>query len=171
MPETNIGYAPDVGSNYVLARVDGEIGTYLALTANTLTGEETFRLGLATHFVESSRIPQLLERLAGLENPDKAQVNSAIEEFSDDVAASLGAKDGASSIITGPIRGALDYAFAPSRISAHSLPVLDATPLAARDTMLTGQKRKEPPAGSLSRASSAKRQKVSMAAHPVDLSE
>lgn len=59
----------------------------------------------------------------------------------------------------------------PSRISAHSLPVLDATPLAARDTMLTGQKRKEPPAGSLSRASSAKRQKVSMAAHPVDLSE
>lgn len=116
MPETNIGYAPDVGSNYVLARLDGEIGTYLALTANTLTGEETFRLGLATHFVESSRIPQLLERLAGLENPDKTQVNSAIEEFSDDVAASLGAKDGASSIITGPIRGALDYAFAPSEV-------------------------------------------------------
>lgn len=116
MPETKIGYAPDVGATYVLARLDGEIGTYLALTGNTLTGEETFRLGLATHFVESARIPQLLERLSSLENPDRAQINRAIEEFSDDVdGVRLGAKDGAPpSIIIGPIRRALDYAFAPS---------------------------------------------------------
>lgn len=118
MPETKIGYAPDVGSTYVLARLDGEIGTYLALTANTLTGEETFRLGLATHFVESSRVPQLLERLGNLENPDKAQINQAIEEFSDDVdGVRLGAKNGsAPSIIVGPVRRALDYAFAPSEV-------------------------------------------------------
>ncbi|KAF8323083.1 3-hydroxyisobutyryl-coenzyme A hydrolase [Clavulina sp. PMI_390] len=118
MPETKIGYAPDVGSTYVLARLDGEIGTYLALTANTLTGEECFRLGLATHFVESARIPQLLDRLASLENPDRAQINSAIEEFADDVdGARLGAKEGAPpSIITGEVRQALDYAFAPSQV-------------------------------------------------------
>lgn len=118
MPETKIGYAPDVGATYVLARLDGELGTYLALTGNMLTGEETFRLGLATHFVETSRIPQLLERLAGLENPERAQINQAVEEFSEDVDEErLGAKgDAPSSVVVGAIRRALDYAFSPSEV-------------------------------------------------------
>ena len=38
MPETNIGYSPDVGANYFLPRLDGEIGTYLALTSYNLVG-------------------------------------------------------------------------------------------------------------------------------------
>lgn len=38
MPETKIGYFPDVGSNHFLSRLDGELGTYFALTATTLTG-------------------------------------------------------------------------------------------------------------------------------------
>lgn len=38
MPETKIGYAPDVGANYFLNRLDGELGAYLALTGETLEG-------------------------------------------------------------------------------------------------------------------------------------
>ena len=38
MPETKIGYCPDVGASYFLAKVDGEIGTYLALTGDIITG-------------------------------------------------------------------------------------------------------------------------------------
>ena len=38
MPETKIGYSPDVGASYFLSRVDGEIGTYLGLTGATITG-------------------------------------------------------------------------------------------------------------------------------------
>ena len=38
MPETKIGYCPDVGASYFLSRVDGEIGTFLALTGDTITG-------------------------------------------------------------------------------------------------------------------------------------
>lgn len=38
MPETKIGYAPDVGASFFLSRLDGEIGTYLALTGNSLEG-------------------------------------------------------------------------------------------------------------------------------------
>ena len=38
MPETKIGYCPDVGANFFLSRLDGELGTYLALTGNTLNG-------------------------------------------------------------------------------------------------------------------------------------
>jgi 3-hydroxyisobutyryl-CoA hydrolase len=36
MPETKIGYIPDVGASYFLSKVDGEIGTYFALTSETL---------------------------------------------------------------------------------------------------------------------------------------
>jgi 3-hydroxyisobutyryl-CoA hydrolase len=38
MPETKIGYFPDVGASFFMSRMDGEIGTYLALTADTLVG-------------------------------------------------------------------------------------------------------------------------------------
>jgi len=38
MPETKIGYFPDVGASHFLSRMDGEIGTYLALTSDTLSG-------------------------------------------------------------------------------------------------------------------------------------
>ena len=38
MPETKIGYCPDVGGNYFLSRMDGELGTYLALTSVALKG-------------------------------------------------------------------------------------------------------------------------------------
>lgn len=39
MPETKIGYCPDVGASFFLSRVDGEIGTYLGLTAESLVGK------------------------------------------------------------------------------------------------------------------------------------
>ena len=38
MPETKIGYVPDVGGSYYLSRLDGELGTYLALTGDSLKG-------------------------------------------------------------------------------------------------------------------------------------
>lgn len=40
MPETKIGYAPDVGASHFLSRTDGEIGTYLALTGESLFGRQ-----------------------------------------------------------------------------------------------------------------------------------
>lgn len=38
MPETKIGFFPDVGASYFLSRLDGEIGTYLALTGGLIKG-------------------------------------------------------------------------------------------------------------------------------------
>jgi len=40
MPETGIGFFPDVGGSFFLPRLDGELGTYLGLTGNSLKGEE-----------------------------------------------------------------------------------------------------------------------------------
>lgn len=38
MPETDIGFFPDVGGSFFLSRMDGEVGTYLALTSDRLKG-------------------------------------------------------------------------------------------------------------------------------------
>ena len=38
MPETKIGFCPDVGASYFLSRLDGEVGTYMGLTGNALKG-------------------------------------------------------------------------------------------------------------------------------------
>ncbi|KIM49385.1 hypothetical protein M413DRAFT_438570 [Hebeloma cylindrosporum] len=82
MPETKIGYCPDVGGSYFLSRLDGEIGTYLALTSDSLRGRAVFEHGFATHFIPSRRIPVLLERLAELNEPLPSLVDRTIEEFS-----------------------------------------------------------------------------------------
>src|SRR5205814_7221146 len=42
MPETTIGFFPDVGGSFFLSRLDGEIGTYLALTSERLLGVQAF---------------------------------------------------------------------------------------------------------------------------------
>ena len=38
MPETKIGYAPDVGASHFLPLLDGELGAYLGLTGDIIRG-------------------------------------------------------------------------------------------------------------------------------------
>ncbi|PAV23801.1 3-hydroxyisobutyryl-coenzyme A hydrolase isoform 1 [Pyrrhoderma noxium] len=80
MPETKIGYCPDVGASHFLPKLDGELGTYFALTGEILKGRAVFELGIATHYVPSKRVPGLLEAISSIENPSYAQINSIIEE-------------------------------------------------------------------------------------------
>lgn len=44
MPEANIGYTPDVGATYYLNHLDGQIGTYLALTAAQIKGRHVMQV-------------------------------------------------------------------------------------------------------------------------------
>lgn len=59
MPETAIALFPDVGTSYVLPRLPGAIGTWLALTGARLTGADSVHAGLATHFVPRASLPAL----------------------------------------------------------------------------------------------------------------
>ena len=59
MPETGIGFVPDVGGTFLLSRAPGELGTHLALTAGSVTGADAIALGLADHFVTSDRLADL----------------------------------------------------------------------------------------------------------------
>lgn len=64
MPETGIGFAPDVGGTYLLALAPGELGTHLALTGAEIGADDAMLCGLADHFVPSGDLPRLLDALA-----------------------------------------------------------------------------------------------------------
>jgi enoyl-CoA hydratase len=63
MPETTIGFVPDVGGTYLYSRTPGELGTHLALTAATMTGADAIALGLADTFIDSARLDSLVDAL------------------------------------------------------------------------------------------------------------
>ncbi|NDZ59318.1 enoyl-CoA hydratase/isomerase family protein [Streptomyces anulatus] len=64
MPETGIGFVPDVGGTYLLALAPGELGTHLALTGAPVVAADALLCGLADHFVPSERLDRLVEDLA-----------------------------------------------------------------------------------------------------------
>ncbi|MEV7634092.1 enoyl-CoA hydratase/isomerase family protein [Pseudarthrobacter enclensis] len=63
MPETTIGFAPDVGGTLLLAGAPGESGTHAALTGAHLDGADAIHLGLADHYVPSGRLDGLVAAL------------------------------------------------------------------------------------------------------------
>jgi enoyl-CoA hydratase len=63
MPETAIALFPDVGTSFVLPRLPGATGMWLALTGARLKGAEAVEAGLATHHVPRADLPALREAL------------------------------------------------------------------------------------------------------------
>ncbi|KFF59328.1 3-hydroxyisobutyryl-CoA hydrolase [Cryobacterium sp. MLB-32] len=70
MPETAIGFVPDVGGTYLFSRSPGELGTHLALTAGTATGADAIMLGLADRFMPSENLPALVRALEQMSHVD-----------------------------------------------------------------------------------------------------
>ncbi|MFK4066878.1 enoyl-CoA hydratase/isomerase family protein [Streptomyces sp. NPDC029674] len=67
MPETGIGFVPDVGGTYLLTRTPGELGTHLALTGTAVGAGDALLCGLADHFVPSERLREFTAAIAGTE--------------------------------------------------------------------------------------------------------
>lgn len=65
MPETGIGFVPDVGGTWLLGRAPGRLGTHLALTGAAVGAADALLCGLADHFVPAGRLPELTAALAG----------------------------------------------------------------------------------------------------------
>ncbi|MEU7768360.1 enoyl-CoA hydratase/isomerase family protein [Nocardia sp. NPDC049190] len=63
MPEVGIGFVPDVGGTYLLARTPGEIGTHVALTTARMTAGDAIAAGFADYFIAAEHLPALLETL------------------------------------------------------------------------------------------------------------
>lgn len=66
MPETGIGFFPDVGGTYFLPRCPGEIGTYLGLTGARLKAADALYTGIATHYTLAEKLGDLLAALADI---------------------------------------------------------------------------------------------------------
>ncbi len=77
MPEVGLGFFPDVGGTWLLSRAPGEIGTYFALTGQTMTGADAVYAGAADVLIASSNWPALRDALT----------NAPLRATSDDVRA------------------------------------------------------------------------------------
>jgi enoyl-CoA hydratase len=64
MPETGIGFFPDVGATYVLPRLRGALGLYMGLTGARLGAADCVWTGIGSCYVPSERLDQLEARLA-----------------------------------------------------------------------------------------------------------
>ncbi len=64
MPETGIGFFPDVGASFFLPRLPGHHGMFLALTGTRVQGAEAIGLGLATHYAARDQVATLADEIA-----------------------------------------------------------------------------------------------------------
>lgn len=69
MPETRIGFTPDVGGTYLLGRAPGRLGEYLGLTGGTMSGADAVYAGFADYYVPSQRLEELREALGKRADP------------------------------------------------------------------------------------------------------
>lgn len=70
MPETGIGFVPDVGGTHLLGAAPGELGLHLALTGDAVGAADALLCGLADHFVPSGDLPALLTALDSCATPE-----------------------------------------------------------------------------------------------------
>ncbi len=79
MPETSIGFFPDVGSTYVLSRVADGLGICLGLSGTRMKAADALHAGFATHYVPSARLDDLEAALA-----EAGDMDAAVRGFSED---------------------------------------------------------------------------------------
>ena len=82
MPETAIGFFPDIGATYLLPRLPGDLGLYLGLTGLRVTGADAVHAGLATHFTPRARLVDLSAALARDGVAALATYNETLPPFS-----------------------------------------------------------------------------------------
>jgi enoyl-CoA hydratase/carnithine racemase len=84
MPETGIGFFPDVGGTYFLPRLPARTGYYLGLTGARIKADDATALGLTTHKVNAAAINEILSVLTDTEfsGDGRASVTTILNKFS-----------------------------------------------------------------------------------------
>ncbi len=80
MPEVGIGFFPDVGAAFLLARSPGFTGTHLALTGNRVGAADAIYCGLADVAIATARLAELPTALADCR--DAADVRTRLHKLS-----------------------------------------------------------------------------------------
>lgn len=93
MPETGIGYFPDVGATYFLGRLPGRLGEYLAVTGSQLDAADALYAGLADLYVPEEHFASLDVTLDGADATTveslKAGLSGAVAERRESALATL----------------------------------------------------------------------------------
>jgi enoyl-CoA hydratase len=77
MPEVSIGYFPDVGASFLLARAPGQVGTHLALTGERIGAADAIYSGLADVHIPTAKLAELPARLADCHNAEAVRTRLA----------------------------------------------------------------------------------------------
>lgn len=83
MPETGIGFFPDVGGTYFLSRL-AEVGVYLALTGEQFNSHDALYLGLVDYLVPSERLESLEAALITTDQLDLSSIEQLIADYTAD---------------------------------------------------------------------------------------
>jgi len=62
MPETSIGFFPDVGGSFFLAKLKNNLGKYLGLTGELVKSKDLLNFNLATHYCPENKIDNLINQ-------------------------------------------------------------------------------------------------------------
>jgi enoyl-CoA hydratase/carnithine racemase len=76
MPEVGIGLFPDVGGSYLLSRLPGALGIYLALTGSPIRAVDAVYVGLADVYVAAESTQSIASSLESLEWTDDARADA-----------------------------------------------------------------------------------------------
>ena len=87
MPETAIGFFPDVGGTYFLSRLD-EVGVYMALTGEQISSSDALFLDLVDYHVPSNQFGAVQQALSSASSLDEQSIRATISRFITDPVAS-----------------------------------------------------------------------------------
>lgn len=81
MPETGIGFYPDVGATYFLAQLPYKMGIYLGLTGAKISYADCLAVGLVQEVVAQEAIAKIIPALAERALPDKKAVTEVLKQY------------------------------------------------------------------------------------------
>jgi len=86
MPEVGIGFVPDVGGAYLLARAPGALGLYAGLTGAPFSGADAIAIGFADHYVPHGELEAFAAAIVA-DGVDSALAAHAVEPPPSDLVA------------------------------------------------------------------------------------
>ena len=93
MPECSIGLVPDVGGSFLLAKLPGNIGTFLGVTGKRMNASDAIYCGFADYFIPEKKWEDLKEKLIATgdiywikkfhENTETSEIESSFSQISE----------------------------------------------------------------------------------------
>ncbi|MDQ2993381.1 MAG: enoyl-CoA hydratase/isomerase family protein [Pseudomonadota bacterium] len=83
MPETGIGFFPDVGGSYFLPRLPGKTGWYLGLTGARINADDAYYAGLIDFIIAASDFATVIDELCLLDLTQEShhQISSILKRW------------------------------------------------------------------------------------------